>query len=54
MCPDHTTPYVFITFLELLAHVIFLNTGLICTHGRTGVRLVTPLVAALAQSGPKL
>jgi hypothetical protein len=23
MCPDHTTPYVFITFLELLAHVIF-------------------------------
>jgi hypothetical protein len=42
-CPDHSTPSVFITFLELLAHVILRNTGLICTHGRTGVRLVTPL-----------
>jgi hypothetical protein len=43
MCSDHITLSVFITFLELLALVIFWNTGLICTHGRTGVRLVTPL-----------
>jgi hypothetical protein len=39
----HYHPSVFITFSELLVHVIFQNTELICTHGRTGVRLVTPL-----------
>jgi hypothetical protein len=37
-------PLCFYHFLELLAHVTFCNKRLICTQGRTEVRLVMPLV----------